>query len=357
MKLLDRYVLRELIVPFLIGSVTLLLMFQANTLIAFMKQYASQNVPTLAIIQLLLYKTPEFLKFTLPSTMALASSLAMSRLARESELTAMRSAGASIRRVVVPIGVFGAVIAVGNFLIVDRLQPIAETKFKEVVNKAVMLGTAPVFVQNIFFRAGRMNVFFGSAQRMQNGATMVRDVMLVEHMEAGKISIITAEEGTFDKGIWRFEKMILRVMKGDQLVSFTTKKEGTIDQKITVEDIFSTQQPSEFTTRELGKQIGIEKQAGRQTRPLEIEFHSRYALPFACLIMAIAGPGFAVRFGKSGGFIGILLAVMLMWAYYNLYVISTEILGKVQWCPAFVSAWLANVLFAILGIWGLRRLE
>lgn len=357
MKLLDRYVLRELLVPFFIGAVTLLLMFQANTLIAFMKQYASQNVPTLAIVQLLIYKSPEFLKYTLPSTMALASSLAMSRLARESELTAMRSAGASIRRVVIPIGVFGAFIAIANFYVIDKVQPMAETKFKEVVNKAVMLGTAPVFVQNIFFRAGRMNVFFGSAQRMQNGATMVRDVMLVEHLEAGKISLVTAKEGTFDKGIWGFKEMIFRVMKEDQLLSFRTQDRGTIDQKITVEDIFSTQQAVEFSTKELREHIRLERLAGRQTRSLEVEYFSRYALPFACLIMAIAGPGFAIRFGKSGGFIGILLAVMLMWAYYNLYVISTEILGKVPACPAWVAAWLPNIVFAILGIWGLRRLE
>lgn len=75
MKTLDRYIIRELIVPFLIGTVAVVLMFQANTLIYMMKTYSVSNVPPLALAQIILYKTPDFLRMTLPVGMALASSL------------------------------------------------------------------------------------------------------------------------------------------------------------------------------------------------------------------------------------------------------------------------------------------
>lgn len=358
MKLLDRYVLREMMVPFLVGSVALLLMFQANTLIAFMKSYSTQNVPVLAIIQLLIYKTPEFLKFTLPSTMALASSLAISRLARESELTAMRSAGASLRRVVRPVAFFGLVVALANFWIIDKVQPAAEIKFKEIASKALILGASPEFVQNIFFKAGpRTMVYFASAQQLPNGATSVRDVMIVEQLEVGKLSIVTSEEGVMDKGIWTFKRMFYRVFQSEKLIQFETRDNATIDQKITVEDMFSSMQSTEMNLTQLRSQIKIDKNAGRDVRRLETELYSRYALPFACFVMALTGPVFAVKFGRSGSFIGILLAVLLMWGYYNVYIISTEIFGKNGWLPPMAAAWLPNAFFAVLAAIGLRRLE
>lgn len=358
MRLLDRYIFREMMVPFLVGSVALILMFQANTLIAFMKTYSTANVPPLAIFQLLMLKTPDFLKYTLPSTMALASSLAISRLARESELTAMRSAGASIRRVVLPVAVFGLIVAIGNFIIIDRVQPAAETKFKDVASKAMILGASPEFVQNIFLKAGpRTMVYFGSASRLQNGATRVRDVMIVEQMEEGKLSFATADIGTLDKGIWSFEVLFFRVFHNKKMIQFETRKNAVIDLKKTVEDMFSQAQPTELSLNLLRDQIKNEKSAGRDVRRLETELYSRYALPFACFVMAVAGPVFAVRFGRSGGFVGILLAVLLMWAYYNVYIISTEIFGKNGWLPPVAAAWLPNVLFAVLATIGIRRLE
>ena len=83
--------------PFLIGTVFVVLMFQGNILIALYKNLNLTAVPINGILQFVLLKTPEFLTLTLPIGAGLASSLALSRIVRESELTAMRAAGASVR--------------------------------------------------------------------------------------------------------------------------------------------------------------------------------------------------------------------------------------------------------------------
>ena len=66
MKTLDRYIYRELVVPFLIGTIAVVLMFQANMLIYLFKNFSLSNVPTLAVLDMILYKTPYFLNMTLP---------------------------------------------------------------------------------------------------------------------------------------------------------------------------------------------------------------------------------------------------------------------------------------------------
>src|SRR5579859_208265 len=107
--------MRELLVPFLLGTVAVVLMFQANLLIFLFKTFSLSSVPISGIAKLLLYKTPFFLNMTLPVGTALATSLAMSRLTRESELTAFRAAGAPILRVMLPISLFGMLVGFANY--------------------------------------------------------------------------------------------------------------------------------------------------------------------------------------------------------------------------------------------------
>src|SRR2546421_10701839 len=121
MKTLDRYIYRELMVPFLIGTVAGALMFQANMLIFLFKNFSLQNVPTLAVLDMILYKTPYFLNMTLPVGGALATSLAFSRLTRESELTAIRAYGTPIMRAVFPVIWFGLAVGIGNCRVAERV--------------------------------------------------------------------------------------------------------------------------------------------------------------------------------------------------------------------------------------------
>ena len=81
MKKLDWYVLKELSVPFLIGTVSVLLMFQANQFIFLFKNISLQNVPFKAFVQLVLYKTPYW------ASMIFAKKFARNSNSRAKELT------------------------------------------------------------------------------------------------------------------------------------------------------------------------------------------------------------------------------------------------------------------------------
>src|SRR5262245_31650039 len=125
-KRLDLYVWRELFIPFLIGAVAIALMFSMNQLMFILEHVSLQNVPREAIFLDLLYKLPFWLKPTLPMGVALASSLAFTRLARESELTAMRAAGTPIMRIIRPVATFGLVAGLGSFLMMEKIMPQSE---------------------------------------------------------------------------------------------------------------------------------------------------------------------------------------------------------------------------------------
>lgn len=106
--------------PFLIGTVFVVLMFQGNILIALYKNLNLSMVPIKGILQFVLFKTPEFLTLTLPIGAGLASSLALSRIVRESELTAMRAAGTPIRRILFPVLVMGLIVSILNWFCAEK---------------------------------------------------------------------------------------------------------------------------------------------------------------------------------------------------------------------------------------------
>src|SRR5690349_4614246 len=106
-------------------------MFQANTLIYQLKTFSLSAVPIDGLLKLITYRTPEYLNLTLPVGMSLAASLAISRLTRESELTAMRAAGARILRVCMPIMAFGLLVSVGDYFITDRVMPKAASEARK----------------------------------------------------------------------------------------------------------------------------------------------------------------------------------------------------------------------------------
>src|SRR5204862_5353140 len=85
-----------------------------------------------------------------------------------------------------------------------------------------------------------------------------------------------------------------------------------------------------------------------------VEFHQRFALPFACLVFTFAGLPLGVSTTRSSKSMGLVLSLILMLVYYLAFVGGTRIAGNAQFSP-FLGAWLPNIAFAVLGIVLLAR--
>lgn len=357
MRRLDRYLLRELAVPFLIGTVAVTLMFMANLLIYLLKELELQNVPPAALGQMILLKTPYFLNMTLPVGMALAASLALSRLSRESELTAMRAAGISVLRVILPVAFFGGLVALANWAVVEKAMPPAERDFQRLKRQVGVLASSPTYRANAVIYLGNYTATFDSVARGKEGQVDLKGVLLVEKPEPGETVLYKADDGTYKDGIWTLRKPVVYRLYGNNLVGYEVRKEIRIDDKIMIDDLFAPAIAEEQTADQLREAIRDAKEVGRDTTPLEIAYHIRYSVPAACLVFALVGSACAVGFSRSGAFVGVLISVIMLLAYYNVHVVSTQILGRNATVSPIVAAWLPNVIFLAVALWLIRRLE
>lgn len=361
MKKIDSYMIREMIVPFLIGTVVVVMMFQINTYMWLAKTFNLDNVPASAVYQYIMYKTPEFMKMTLAVGTAMGSSLAMTRIARESELTAMRAAGIRILRVVFPVAVFGLFVAFLNFWLVERVVPVSTKRANEIARGAAILGAdSNTFASHGMFKLGKYTVWYDEMQRLKANTfdLEMRNVLLIEQRSAGKINLTTAKKVTlYQKGLWTFSDGYLYMLEGPDLKVLRPVKKFEVRDRVVVDSLFGGSMPEEQTMEQLKANIASKRKLNSDTRRDEIELQTRYSVPVACLIFSIISPVFAIAFSKNGGFVGVLVAFVTVLLYYNAFVTSTEILGKIREVPPWVAAWTPNMIFFALGIVFLRRLE
>lgn len=358
MKKLDRYIVREMVVPFLIGTFVVVLMFQINTYIGLATELNLDSVPFSAVLQFIVYKTPEFLNLTLPAGMSLAAALAITRLARESELTAMRAAGVRILRVVLPIAIFGTFVAVGNFYLVEKVIPRTTREANRIGMQAAILGMgSTTFAANKMISLKRYTASFGSVSRRGDDLD-IRDVLLVERPgPEGQIYLTTAQSATYHNGIWSFHGAYWRWLNGEDLWQAKPMKDFTVNEPIVVDEMFMPPSPQEQSTEQLRQAIRTAKMLKTDYKQLEVEYYVKYSIPAACIVFAIVAPVFAIYFARTGGFVGVLVSFVIVLLYYNAFVISTKILGKIDSIPAWLAAWSPNIVFALLGIAAIRRLE
>src|SRR5437763_3337998 len=95
-------------------------------------------------------------------------------------------------------------------------------------------------------------------------------------------------------------------------------------------------------------------QARTATREERVEFHRRFALPFACLVFTLVGLPLGVSTTRGSRSMGLVLSLILMLLYYLAFIGGTRIAGTAQFSP-FLGAWLPNLVFAVVGIALLAR--
>ena len=343
--------------PFFIGAMLIVLMSLVAILTSEISEFQRQNVPIQEVLFYVLYKLPGFLKLALPVGMAFAASLAFSRLNRESELTAIRSGGVSINRMIQPVMVLGIIIGILNFYVTDYLEPMGARAAHEIRYKFGIENNPADTRSNEVVNLKDYIVAMGAVTRTPNKRLIIRDVLIIKEMGDTEKLLMTSSRGNYSKHLWEFEEVTIRHLRGNKLISMKKENLFSIKEKIKISHIFSPRPQQEMTVKKLRKAIATAKKQKRDYTPLLIAFHEKFSFPFACVVFAITGPACAVWFSKGGAFIGVLLSVFLVMGYWNVQVISTEIIGRHGALPPVFSAWLPNIIFVTLGLVAIRRIE
>ena len=211
MTRMDRYLLGEMLLPFVSGVLLIIVMLVGNTLYPLIENIAKYSIPLMVIAKLVAFNLPVLLVLTLPAATALSAAWAVNRLARDSEVTAIRMAGVPLRRLFLPIFGLGLTASLLAFVVGDRVVPPANREFQQTQSELPAFGlqAQPSIAANKVFTFEDYTFHIRGIHKDPGGDVNKLNlvgVTIFKNPETGDgfPTLITAKSATYDRDVWTF---------------------------------------------------------------------------------------------------------------------------------------------------------
>ena len=356
MRRLDRYLISEMIWPFVGGLLTFVVLISGHMLFLAIETMVDHHVPFSGVLRYVGYQIPGATIMALPVATLLAASLALNRLARDHELIALRSGGMSTFRLVVPALCMGLVAAGLSVWLSGSLGPRAKQASETLMRDIVLQQKALVFKPYQFLETGRgLTLFVEGTDTRQNTVSGLHVFCL---RPKGSPMLLWAPQGQFAATTLQVPSP--RFYTLDTNGALTWGESENIDIDLTQVGQSSGLRSvglSDLSLKDLRAQWAEALASGfGADRRFAMEFHSRLAMAFACVVFAlIAGP-VTLRFGRGQSLVGVLTTIVVIFVFY-IIMLWTRMLGTSGQLPVVVAAWGEDIVLlglATLGIWRQR---
>jgi lipopolysaccharide export system permease protein len=305
------------------------------------------------------YFLPWIIQITLPIVLLLASMFSLGKMAKDSELTAMKSAGINIRQLTSPLLLLGLLISIGVFYGAEMFLPTANLKRRELLDN-IRQGVNPgANSKTGGIREFRRNFYyFGNPQTVyifDEFSTAPQNARGVHQERFGKGMInqrLTAEKMMYNDSTskWLY-------INGN--IKDFTKEPAVTRQFDTLADSILSVNPVEMVARIKGKEemsywelknfIEACKKRGEKVHEYLGELEFKLALPFMNFIVILLGVSITARTGKKGGAVLFAVGLGLMITYWILSR-TAIVIAQNGHIPIFAGAWASNVLYLLLGL-------
>jgi LPS export ABC transporter permease LptG/LPS export ABC transporter permease LptF len=386
--ILDEYIMRAFATNFALVLVTFWILFTIFTFFELIGDIIRNRTPLVTVGDYLLNLIPYILYNVTPLCVLVAVLITFGALSRSSELTAMKAAGISLYRIVIPVLVLTAVIAVSLFAFDEFYLPAANRR-QEALRNVIKGKPAQTFLRpDRKWISGQSNVpqvetavltnLPGHPLTQEPGHTATEPVRIFYYQffdpdknvfanltvfEFDPVTFtlkrrIFAASARWDGRVdrWLFENGWVRTFAGESIASYQPFVLTTFPQIREQPQYFKKEdrQSQEMTFGELASYINDLRQSGFDTKKLSVQLDRKIAYPAITLVMAMLGMPFAFATGKRGSVAGFAVAIFIALIYMGTSSLF-EAMGNVNTLPPGLAAWSPDLLFAIAGSYLLLR--
>lgn len=368
MRLIDKHILSETATPFFLGIFAVIIMLLGNTLFGLVDIILKNRVPITAVARLVIFNIPSLLVLTMPVGIALAGAIAVGKLSRESEITAMRMAMVPLWRIFMPIFATGAIATILTIVLNEKVTPWYQREFQR--TQMAILGYAfassPELAANQVLVDHNYNIYIGSLKKdkKDKSAFDANRVLIIENPETPNDfpSFFTAQSASYKNGIWTLRNVVYHAQDANGFVTNEAYSPvSKIDMTLPLPAIDNNAnalgaQPDMQTMAELKNTIEMKRKAGLPTREDEVAYYFKLSLPFLCFIFSLCAPPLSMLLSKSGAFTGVFLSILMIFVAWNTMILA-KALGINGYLPPAASAWATDIIFGAIGLMLLRRIE
>ncbi|MFP4646021.1 MAG: LptF/LptG family permease, partial [Candidatus Acetothermia bacterium] len=357
LRKLDRYIIKQLVYPFLFSVVGLIIFVSLSLAIQLSDLLLSRGTSFLGLFYLLGLRLPEFLVFALPIAVLFAIFTVFARLIHDQEILGFQLGGYSIQRIVVPIILFGLMASLLGLAVNCYLAPWANFRYRETLYR-IARGEEEFEVQSdVFFKGPEGRTFY--VGHYQPESDKLENVLIFDPGGLG----ITDKENSDD-----FPQLITSkgaIVRGDKWelkdgYSLRLDEKGQVSHTVAFETmefavgretedlLLENKQPDEMPPLELRRQIRNAELGGLNVDDLKLALHTKLSLPLAALVFSLFAGPLSLLFRHRSRAVGILLSVVLAGGYQGLLLWIRTLVNQASFDP-ILGAWLPDLIFGGMG--------
>jgi len=363
LRILTRYILGEVVSHALVGAAVLTFLLFTRDLGRILELVVRNSAPLPSIAEIFFFTVPVALTYTIPMGVLVGILIGLSRLAADSEVTAMRASGLSVwtfLRICSIFVVFAWLFALANSV---YIAPRSLASLGGLQNQLKSSQASFEVQPRVFYEGFPKYVLYVEDVKARTGGAVWKGVFVADLSNPSAPRTTLAREGLLvSQGA---DIIDLHLTNGSTHESDPKNPDQYQISTFDVTDIPLRIPPSQTQERESTSLH--EKSSSELLRsasagdPLSrrlnlIEYHSRLALPTACLVLAMIGIPLGLSSKKGGKSSGIVISIGLVFLYYSISLVGVSFAKQGRLSPA-LGVWLADIVFFVGGVFLLWQSE
>jgi lipopolysaccharide export system permease protein len=363
MMILQRYCLRELLIPFLTALFLVTFIFMVGNLFDLADLLVNKGVSVWDIAKLIILMVPSLIGFILPIAALTGVLLVFGSLAQNNEITAMKATGINIFQLLIPVIGVSFLLSFASLFLIDQVQPRSEYESRQLIRQLIVKRPAA------YLEAGRFLKDFQGYSIWINKieGNRLEGINILQFEEDKPTRTIIAEWGEVISAEDQ-QSLAMKLYNGtsdqpnpDDLdvlykLNFKTfllsnirvgKQRGGVEKK-----------EKEMTIDELLYQLRYNdeaRQKGKKRRQVEAEIHKKIAFSFATAVFVIVGLPVAIISRRGEVIISFGFAIAVTALYYVLFVAGRTIaINGVL--PPWIALWIPNMIPIGLAVFLWKRM-
>ena len=358
MRILDKYILKQFMGPFLFGVAAFTAIFVgSDTLLKIAEYVTKYGASVTSAIKIFILALPSIVVYTFPMAVLLGSLMCFSKLSGSSELIVMRSAGQSFTRLAMPVFITAFIISIGAVAFNEFVVPWANHEYQLVLNVEIKRNMNPGVTDHVVLRDvqdGKI-VHLLYARKYDPKAKTLSNITIQEFQDENLVRMENAPRAEWKNGNWVMEDGVIYDLTTegvDRMMHFSNQVINYAESPDKIQK--EQKKEEEMTIRELAQQVKAFESAHADTTGLVMEMNRRFSLPLASFIFALVGAPLGVQKQRSSSSVGFGISVVIIFLYYAVMTFAGA-LGRGHVIPPVLSIWIPNIIAFIMGVLLIRR--
>ena len=353
-KVLDKYLLKQIIIMFLMGVfVFTSIIFASDTFITLIKQISLFGIPFHVALLMIILNLPSVVVMTIPMGVLLSTVMTLNKLSLDSEITVLRACGIGINRIAKPIFIFAIVMCICSFVINETVVPVATKYSKDLALWSLSQKNVPNGKENFVFKEIDSNGVLKRLFYVGNCEDKVLyNVTVLDNSKEDTIQVLQANTGRTTPSGWDFYKgAVYTIGDRGKVLNTTLFETSNVKFGLDLTKQLKKNLAKEMNFSKLLKYIAkglshLETQEERNA--IVIELFDKLALPITTIVLVLVGVPLAITPPRVRYNRGFLFSILIIFAYYLIRALSISF-GEAGTIAPFLAAWLPNVILTILG--------